>query len=288
MSQSPTPDEVRRQVVEMNRLRWVGVPLYALDHHMLVFWAFESAHNAPMGRIPYPRAGDRSIGLHCVHVDSFDEASESFRFWNNWGSGWGDRGYGYVTLEYLRKFHHETFVNHNCRWGPSPYKSTRMIEAGADARETRRLWNIENPRQIYRTRMKGYSFRSVHYEALSPTTGESVSCHEVTNGFGLPMGWTFLRHHVEGVPLTEITELFVWPTFRRMGIGKWLEATAVEEAKYRGSLEIQLVMNEADAVIGPPRAAARKFGAECEYSWRWRQAVGPRSHAVGIKSIPRS
>jgi hypothetical protein len=139
-------------------------------------------------------------------VDSFDEASESFRILNTWGSGWGDRGYGYVTLEYLRKFHHETFVTRTARWGPSPYKSERMIMAAADPRETRQLWAIENPREIYHTRMKGYRLRSVRYETLSPTTGDRASCYEITNGFGLPMGWCFLRHRVEGMPLTEITD----------------------------------------------------------------------------------
>ena len=282
------PDEVRRQVTEMNRLRWIGVPRYALDHHALVFWTFESAHHAPMGNIPYPRSGDKSIGLHCVLVDSFDEATESFRIQNSWGLGWGDHGYGYVSLEYLRKFHHETFVTRCARWGPSPYKSMRLIAAAADPHKTRRLWSIENPRAVSNMRMKGYRLRSVHYETTSPTTGDDVSCYEITNGFGLRMGLCFLRHRTEGTPLTEITELFVWPTFRRMGIGKWLESAAVEEAKYRGSLEIQLVMNEADAVIGSPRGRARKFGAACGYSWRWRQGTGPRSHAIGIKQLAKA
>jgi GNAT superfamily N-acetyltransferase len=281
-------DEVRRQVVEVNRLRWAGVPRYALDGHLLVFWAFESARHAPMGNILYPTSGDESIGLHCVYVDSFDEATESFRIKNNWGTGWGDRGYGYISLEYLRRFHHETFALHQARWGPSPYKSTRMLAASTDPRETRRLWSIQNPRQVYPTRQKGYKFRSVRYETISPTSGDNVSCYEVTNGFGLRMGWCFLRHQMEGEPITEITELFVWPIFRRMGIGRWLEATAVEEAKYQGSLEIQLIMNEADAVIGPPRARARKFGTACGYDWRWRLGTGPRSHAVGIKAVTKS
>jgi hypothetical protein len=49
------PDEVRRQVVEMHRLRWIGVPQHSLDRYLLVFWTFESARSAPMGNIPYPK-----------------------------------------------------------------------------------------------------------------------------------------------------------------------------------------------------------------------------------------
>jgi ribosomal protein S18 acetylase RimI-like enzyme len=261
------------------------VPLYALDSHLLVFWIFESAYHAPLGRVTLPKSGEKSIALHAVYVDGFDQATESFRFRNNWGAGWGDHGYGYVTLEYLKKYHHETFVNRAARWGPSPYKSAQMLAATTEPREVRRLWSVQNPRQVYRIRRKGYSFRYIRYETISPTTSEKVMCSEVTTGFGLRMGWCFLRHHAGDRPVTEITELFVWPTFRRIGIGRWLEAEAVEDARYEGSSEVQLIMNEADAVVGPPRACARSFAMACGYSLRWRERTGPRSRAVGVKTI---
>ena len=278
------PDEVRRQVVEVDRLRWLGVPLYALDRHLLIFWAFKSAHNADSGRIIYSGSNEISIGPHCVFIDGFDQSTESFRFLNSWGAGWGDHGYGYVSMDYLRRFHYETFVERMVRWGPSPYKASLMSKTSISDNETRRLWSIQNPHQTFCVREKGHNFRCTRYETLSPTTNDKITCFMITNGFGLRIGWCFSRYLAHN-RVTQITELFVWPTFRRVGIGRWLEAEAVEDARYEGSLEIQLIMNEADAIIGPPRAAARNFAAACGYSFRWRERVGPRGPAVGAKSL---
>lgn len=83
----------------------------------------------------------------------------------------------------------------------------------------------------------------------------------------------------------EVPELFVWPTFRRMGIGRELEAIAQDISRAWDCSELQLMMNEADAIIGPPRAAARKFGEAMGYRWRWRAGVAPRTSATGIKRL---
>lgn len=45
------------------------------------------------------------------------------------------------------------------------------------------------------------------------------------------------------------------------------------------------MMNEADAVLGPPRAAARSFAQSVGYKWKWRQDVAPRRPATAFKTI---
>jgi GNAT superfamily N-acetyltransferase len=98
-----------------------------------------------------------------------------------------------------------------------------------------------------------------------PTFASPVTCFELKTGFGLRIGWLFLRHSSGSSKYSEITELYVWPSYRRMKLGKWLESAATDEARNQGSSEIRLLMNEADAVIGPPGAAARKFADACGY-----------------------
>jgi hypothetical protein len=44
-----------------------------------------------------------------------------------------------------------------------------------------------------------------------------------------------------------------------MAIGRFLEDVAVDYATAWGCGELYLMMNEADAVVGPPHAAARLF-----------------------------
>jgi GNAT superfamily N-acetyltransferase len=99
------------------------------------------------------------------------------------------------------------------------------------------------------------------------------------------MAWTFIRHWPGAARYSEITELYVWPLYRRMHFGAELESQAVELARAQGSSEIRSLMNEADSIVGPPRAAAREFAKACGYDLRWRTTVGPRARMTSVKSI---
>ena len=75
------------------------------------------------------------------------------------------------------------------------------------------------------------------------------------------------------------------PAFRHQGVGSVLEGISVDQAQEYESTDVHLVMNNADSVIGEPRRAARNFGANRGYSWRWRADPRLLSVAVGIKSV---
>jgi GNAT superfamily N-acetyltransferase len=277
--------EVVRQLTFNQNLRRSGVAYQMRDSHLMVVEWFEASYEAPGGIIRLPAQGESSIGLHAIPINGYDPATETFSFWNSWGSGWGDRGYGTMSLEYVRRYHHETFVTRHARWGPSPAKLGRMNNAGDNEKEIRRLWMVENPGfgQIIRGKVRKIVI--IHYYTMSPTSGFPVSCIELKTGFGLRIGWLFLRHWLGATKYSEITELYVWPIYRRMHLGTSLESLAVEEARSQGSSEIRLLMNEADCIIGPPRAAAREFAQACGYDLRWRTTVGPRARMTGIKSV---
>lgn len=115
---------------------------------------------------------------------------------------------------------------------------------------------------------------------------KSIGLHCIAvEGYELRIGWMFLRHSLGCDKFSEITELYIWPIYRRMHLGTSLEEAAVSEAQDYGSTEIRLIMNEADAVIGPPRAAARKFAKARGYDLRWRDTVQPRARATGTKAL---
>jgi hypothetical protein len=65
-----------------------------------------------------------------------------------------------------------------------------------------------------------------------------------------------------------------------MGIGRTLDDVAQEQAAARECGEVHLMMNEADAVRGPLRTAAREFGTALGYEWRWRAESAPRRPAT--------
>ncbi len=56
------------------------------------------------GKIPLPGAKERLIGGLAVCFVGFNDAQKLLKFRNNWGSDWGDQGYGYISYEYANKF----------------------------------------------------------------------------------------------------------------------------------------------------------------------------------------
>jgi GNAT superfamily N-acetyltransferase len=279
------PTEVSRQLLVNTERRWSDYPIPSLDSHLMILEWYESAYNAPNGVISEPRRDEKSIGYHCVSVDRYDEDTSTFHFWNSWGAGWGNHSHGSVSLDYVQRHHYETMVLRHARWGPSPDKAGRFQAANEDVKKLKRIWSAENPRYVDKIRGNGRNLRLERYETVSPTTGRPVVCIELKTGFGLRIAWLFLVHSDSAHSYSDITELYVWPIYRRLHIGSFLETEAVAEAQNHGSTEIRLMMNEADAIIGPMRAAARNFLKARGYSIWWRQTVQPRAVATGTKRL---
>lgn len=256
-----------------------------LDSVLIVVEAFESWRTAKNGEIPLPRPGDPSIGLHCVRLTHYKDHGDILGFANSWGRGWGERGYGTLSFEYLERYLHEAYITRRARWGPRDDRFTETPDP-ITMDERRRRSHIQAPRQRLRERVaKGESWVIETYETTSPVTGRAVICVEIQNGFGLRLGWMFLRYRRVGAGFVmEIPELFVWPTFRRMGIGRQLEEIAQHIARTWNCSELHLMMNEADG-IAALRGPGRNFGRVMGYNWRWRNELAPRRVATGFKQL---
>jgi GNAT superfamily N-acetyltransferase len=281
------PAEVRRQFLESMWLRSIYAARSSIGM-LIIVEAFESWYRAPKGVIPMPSLNDRSIGLHCVHLTHYAKSGELLGFWNNWGAGWGERGHGMLPYAYLEKYFYEAFAVRHARYGPPAWQFTDKPEH-IDQPELRRRSLLQAPRQRTRIRKsKGENWILEIYETSSPTTRYLVLCVEVQSGFGLRMGWAFLRPSPAGTVRTlEIPELFVWPAFRRMGIGRMLDEIVCDYATHWKCDEIHLMMNEADSTLSL-RSAARLFGSAMGYEWRWRPELSPRRPATGIKKLGRA
>jgi C1A family cysteine protease len=59
------------------------------------------------GEIPYPQRGDRLEGGHAVLAVGYDDARKigkdkgALLIRNSWGTGWGDKGYGWLPYSYV-------------------------------------------------------------------------------------------------------------------------------------------------------------------------------------------
>lgn len=85
---------------------------------MFGFTVYSSISQAKMtGKIPYPILGERVLGGHAIDAVGYDdnmkikngnaliggETKGALLIRNSWGSGWGDKGYGWLPYDYVLK-----------------------------------------------------------------------------------------------------------------------------------------------------------------------------------------
>jgi C1A family cysteine protease len=56
------------------------------------------------GIIPLPKNSNNCYGGHAVCACGFDDTKELIRFKNSWSPSWGDKGYGYVSYDYIKGY----------------------------------------------------------------------------------------------------------------------------------------------------------------------------------------
>lgn len=249
-------------------------------HIQISFHIFESIYSAPLGVVPIPKSGERHKGIHAVAVYSWD--SSSLYFANSWGTGWGDKGYGSISREYIDKYMVEAWIRRTCRVGPTRHKWHRL-EKASNAQEYSKAWMIENPRFPQVFKYNGDRHRIDVYETISLEDDYPAFIGEIRNGYGLRLAWihtVLLKQPRRFV----IKELYVFPSFRRLGYASILEDWAVRNARFQEAEKIYIQFHEADA---QPRAleAGRLFGKKHGYTWLWEKCKYPRLVAIGEKAL---
>jgi len=61
------------------------------------------------GVFPIPKPKEKIIGGHAICIVGYDDQQKQFKFKNSWGTQWGDKGYGYLPYEYIRKYMADTW-----------------------------------------------------------------------------------------------------------------------------------------------------------------------------------
>jgi C1A family cysteine protease len=56
------------------------------------------------GVVPMPKNPQYSYGGHAICLCGFDKHKERVKFKNSWSTNWGDKGYGYLSYDYLRAY----------------------------------------------------------------------------------------------------------------------------------------------------------------------------------------
>lgn len=54
------------------------------------------------GLVPMPKAKESVIGGHAICIVGYDDSKKLFKFINSWSDEWGDKGYGYLSYQYMK------------------------------------------------------------------------------------------------------------------------------------------------------------------------------------------
>lgn len=142
---------------------------------------------APSGRIAPSLPGDAPAGSHVIAIESFDETTAEFRFWNSWGTGWGDNGYGYIPVEVFER-----------NWQEG--------------------WRIRFEGHPAAPQDRDFPMYKANW-GFAETGGAVWHCCELSTQDDERVGWWFARQCNDGV---EVEEIFVRPQFRGRGHGRKL------------------------------------------------------------------
>jgi len=77
-----------------------GIPVYESLETKDVNWS---------GIVPVPGPGEKLLGGHAIALVGYDDKTQRVKFQNSWGTGWGDKGYGYIPYEFLRTQHFDAW-----------------------------------------------------------------------------------------------------------------------------------------------------------------------------------
>lgn len=90
---------VSQDVNEMKKCLKDGFPI---SFGLTLFESFMSAGVAANGKVPMPNQGtERRTGGHAMTIVGYNDATKCFIVANQWGAGWGDKGYCYVPYALL-------------------------------------------------------------------------------------------------------------------------------------------------------------------------------------------
>lgn len=66
-----------------------------------VYPSFLTEQVAMTGDVPMPSPQEESYGGHAMTLVGYNDDSRKFKFANSWGHEWGDKGFGYLSYDYI-------------------------------------------------------------------------------------------------------------------------------------------------------------------------------------------
>lgn len=241
----------------MQRQFTAMVPDAARGFLSIIVKVFPSIFDVQDGVLVLPEDGEPCIGQHTLTVLGLHD-NDTLVFRNSW-SGWKKDGIGYLSRDYFDRYGQEGSTARLWNRGPNAVTADALLRT-TDSGEFRRLWRsghrwgaITNIGGNKRLRLKWYECWSLQKEV----PGEVLAL-ELDGRIRVAVA---ILIHCSSVSV--LSDLFVWPHYRRRGYGSLMEKAAADRARQAGSQELGIYVWDADAVHGSERG--KDFLASREY-----------------------
>jgi GNAT superfamily N-acetyltransferase len=210
---------------------------------------YRSIFDAEDGMIRMPKDGETVIGQHYMAVIGIKDA-DTLILRNSW-LGWTADGIGYLSREYFEHCAEEGMLSRLWNYGPNENTADPLLRCD-NANEFARLWKRTNRYGIDNAvparpgvRLKWYGCWSLQDEA-------SAEILMIELDRQVPIGVAIIVHHKDST--SELSDLFIWPSYRRIGYGLLLERFAARRATIAGSSNLGVYFWNSDAIKGKDRA----------------------------------
>ena len=70
---------------------------------IIIYESFEEETVSTTGIIPLPKIGEQILGGHAILIVGYDDSKSWFICRNSWGDSWGDKGYFYLSYDFIKK-----------------------------------------------------------------------------------------------------------------------------------------------------------------------------------------
>jgi hypothetical protein len=197
-----------RDLSEIRRCIAQGVPV------QLALPIYERWRSPVAGVIQIPRLGQPFTENHAIVAEAFDDERKLIKFWNNWGSGWGDNSYGYLPYEYIDNYLKDAWV-------------TDWRRPGLHRREINNAFRYIN-RQIGKRNCLGYIW-------------DRIDLWDVL--YNIRIGWCFSTIRDNWF---EIEDIFLRPEYRTSGHLRRLVQLVQDSAHGRFGCPIRFWIPDAD------------------------------------------
>lgn len=223
----------------------------------LAIEVFPSFFSTTDGVVVPPEPGETSIGRHTVSVIAV--RGDTIYFQHAW-SRWGANGMGTLSRSYFERYTRECWLFRRSDRGPLASTAERLLESD-EPRHFPRLWR--SPRRIEAVGNLRPGLTATWYECWS-LQDESPAWVLTLRLGGVRVGISVIHYPI--AELAQITDLFVWPPYRRQGYGSAMERIIRKRSRQLRCERLEAYVWDADVVKYPERPEkfllSRGYGVE--------------------------